>query len=70
MVRVVISRLTRVPGLSLSNGKLGRKDTRYRGPEEALTMTSGMLNPCVNKNSWRNVNAYIFHRQAASTLRR
>ena len=26
--------------LSLSNGKAGRKDTTYRGPEEALTMTN------------------------------
>lgn len=39
IVNVVMSRLTRVPALSLSTGRVGRKDTTYRGPDEALTMT-------------------------------
>ena len=39
IVRVVMSRLTRVPALSLCAGRAGRYETTYRGPEEAFTMT-------------------------------
>lgn len=39
MVRVVISRETRVPDLSLAAERAGRYETTYRGPEDALTMT-------------------------------
>lgn len=35
-----MSRLTRVPALSFETGSAGRKDTTYRGPDEALTMTN------------------------------
>ena len=39
-VRVVISRETRVPGLSLSRLTDDLHPTTYRGPDEALTMTA------------------------------
>lgn len=43
IVKVVMSKLTRVPALSLETGSAGRKDTTYRGPDEALTMTTSRL---------------------------
>ena len=39
MVRVVMSKLTRVPAFSFETGRAGRNDTTYRGPDEAFTMT-------------------------------
>ena len=38
-----MSKLTRVPDLSFETGSAGRKDTTYRGPDEALTMTKPVL---------------------------
>lgn len=40
IVRVVMSRATRVPCLSFTLSTLERQPTTYRGPEDALTMTS------------------------------
>jgi hypothetical protein len=39
IVRVVMSRETRVPDFSFATGSVGRNETTYRGPEEAFTMT-------------------------------
>ena len=56
MVKVVISRATRVPCLSLALSTLDRHPTTYRGPEDALTMTVndglawGVLWPWVSRH--------------------
>ena len=42
IVRVVISRLTRVPVFSFATGRAGLYDTTYLGPEDALTITAYM----------------------------
>jgi hypothetical protein len=44
IVKVVMSRETQVPVLSLATGRAGRYETTYRGPEEAFTITvEGMI---------------------------
>lgn len=58
IVNVVMSRLTRVPALSFETGSAGRKDTTYRGPEEAFTMTIIWL----TKERKSSIIAYIARR--------
>lgn len=42
IVNVVMSSETRVPVFSLATGSVGLKETTYRGPEEAFTITVGV----------------------------
>jgi len=66
MVRVVISRATRVPCFSATLSTFDLHPTTYRGPDDALTITvanvsfySFCIIPC---------KAYIFHHLVVSVL--
>jgi len=69
IVRVVISRATRVPCFSLALSTLDLQPTTYRGPEDAFTMTVMMIRQYLFIDRALILpNTYIARHPAASAL--